>query len=575
MELREFLVCLLLQQPVIVVSYPGVVRKSMSSTISEIQKIVVSLSESDIILEPGSVGQLIVTMTNRQESSDRLMLEIEGVDVEWYRIPMPALNLAPGETSTARVNFKVPRDSSSRADTYPFLVKVQAMETGEEGLSQASLVVKPFNNLQLEMDVKRVVATFLHPLNDLEVTISNFGNAEETLELFASDPEDECVYEFDADRITLRPGQTEIIPLAVRPKNSSIVGGMRLYGFTASARSVEYSYIHANVHGQIEKRALISPLLGIFLLLLIFGGAGAWTFRPRAPIPIVINSFATPIKTVTSGQEASLSWDVSPAGSQIILYKRTGPEGEEVALGEQKNLVGSITVKPDMPFTIYKIVVREHGLPDRDQSLKIDVMPPPVPEKPVIKFFKAEPAVIHIGESAMLSWETSNAKDLILDPGDIRLSQFQQSHSVTPDQDTTYQLRAIGVDDKMKAASKNCNVRVVPKDVCTAEIHSFAGPKGDVYIGSTVRLRWRTAYAASARIDSDHGAVGDVVPSSGSQDVIVNEPTSYTFSAVDSAGNRITKTLTITPIARPIIPEAPIASPPVTPPTTSPPDTIP
>ncbi len=544
----------------------------MSSTISDIQKIVVSLSEPDITLEPGSVVQLIVTMTNRQETSDRLMLEIEGVDVEWYRIPMPALNLASGETSTARVNFKVPRDSSSRADTYPFLVKVQAMETGEEGMAQASLIVKPFNNLQMELDTKRVVATFLHALNDLEVTISNFGNAEETLELFASDPEDECVYEFDVDRITLKPGQTEIIPLAVRPKNSSIVGGMRLYGFTASARSVEYSYIHANVHGQIEKRALISPLLGIFLLLLVFGGAVAWAFRPKPPIPIVINSFASPVKNVAFGQEASLSWDVSPAGSQIILYKRTGPDGEEVALGEQKNIVGTITVKPEMPFTLYKIVVREHGLPDKAQSLKIEVTPPPVPEKPVITFFKAEPAVVHVGESVMLSWETVNAKDLILDPGDVRLSQFQQTHPVTPDQDTTYQLRAIGLDDKMKAAAKNCKVRVVPKDVCTAQILAFAGPKGQVFIGTPVKIRWRTIYAASARIESDHGVIGDVVPASGIKEVTINESTVFTFTATDSIGNRITKTLTVTAIPKPVVQEAPSSSFPGTPPPIVPPD---
>ncbi len=547
----------------------------MSSTISDIQKIVVSLSEPDIILEPGSVGQLVVTMTNRQEASDRLMLEIEGVDVEWYRIPMSALNVAPGETSSARVNFKVPRDSSSRADTYPFLVKVQAMETGEVGLAQASLVVKPFNNLQMELDAKRVVATFLHPLNDLEVTISNLGNAEETLELFASDPEDDCVYEFDSDRITLRPGQTEIVPMAVRPKNASIVGGMRLYGFTASARSVEYSFIHANVHGQIEKRALISPLLGIFLLLLVFGGVGAWTLRPRAPIPIVINSFASPIKTVTAGQDASLSWDVSPAGSQIIIYKRTGPDGEEVAIGEQKNLVGNITVKPEMPFTIYKIVVREHGLPDRDQKLRIEVLPPPVPEKPVITFFRAEPPVIHVGESVMLSWETSNAKDLILDPGDIRLSQFQQSHSVSPDQNTTYQLRAIGADDKMKAATKNCKVRVVPKDVCTAEIVSFTGPKGEIYIGTPVKIRWRTLYTATARIETDHGVAGDVSPGSSYQDVTVNEQTLFTLTATDSAGNHITKTLTITPIPRPVVQEIPPAPVPSTPPTTTEPGITP
>ena len=126
----------------------------MASTTSDIQKIVVSLSTADIVIEPGSTAQLIVSMTIRQDQPDRLSIEVEGIDVEWYAIPVPAVNVAPGATVTERILFKVARNSANRAGAYPFLVRVQAQETGEVGVAQAALIVKPFSFLEVELDLE-------------------------------------------------------------------------------------------------------------------------------------------------------------------------------------------------------------------------------------------------------------------------------------------------------------------------------------------------------------------------------------------------------------------------------------
>ena len=138
----------------------------MATSITDVHKIVVTVSEPDLIVEPGTVSQLTVTILNQQDAPDRLSLEIEGIDVEWYAIPVPAVNLAAGAQAVLKVPFRVARSSSNRAGTYPFLVRVQAMETGEVGVAQASLSVKPYNALQVELNPKRLVATFFHPLND-------------------------------------------------------------------------------------------------------------------------------------------------------------------------------------------------------------------------------------------------------------------------------------------------------------------------------------------------------------------------------------------------------------------------
>ncbi|HLK55137.1 MAG TPA: hypothetical protein VKU00_01150 [Chthonomonadaceae bacterium] len=527
---------------------------------TEVQKIVVSLSLSDVVVEPGGGAQLVVSMTNRQETADRLSLEVEGIDVEWYAIPVPAVNVAPDAQVSERILFKIARSSGNRAGSYPFLVRVQAMETGEVGVAQATLVVKPYSHLQVELDHKRAIATFFRPLNDFDVSITNQGNAEETLNLYASDSDDGCAYEFDTDRITLKPGQTSVVPLAIRPKTTSVLGGTRLYGFTVSARSVDDSYVSANVSGQIEKHALISPFLGIFLLLATVVGGGVYFFRPKPPVPIVIHAFTASTTRIVSGVPVTLSWDVSGSAQQFIIKHRVGREGEEIVDGEQDRAAGSLIVKPEAPQTTYILVVRGAGQPrDAIKNLTIDVAPPPLPVPPGINEFKAAPPRIHPGDMVMLSWKASGVKEAIIDPGNVHLSSLDMTHPETPEQDTTYTLRIVGEDGKT-VASKTVDVKVLPKDEPLAEIKFDAANKV-IYVGDMAHLKWSVQFAKTVHLTADNNSVDVDVKPDGSRDVKVDVPTvTFTLKAYDSAGQVKTATVIVTTKERPAPP--PDTSPP-------------
>jgi plastocyanin len=529
----------------------------MASFPSDIQKILVSLSTADIVIEPGSTAQLIVTMTNRQDEPDRLSIEVEGIDVEWYAIPVPAVNVAPGATVTERILFKVARNSANRAGAYPFLVKVQAQETGEAGVAQAALVVKPFNFLEVELDPKRASATFFRPLNDFDFTVSNQGNAEETLDLGAFDPDDGCAYEFDTDRITLKPGQTLAVPLALRPKVSSVLGGVRLYGFTITARSVNDSYVSASVHGQVEKHALISPLMGIFLLLLSFGVAGYLFTRPHPLPPAQIHSFnAVPTKAAY-GQAITLSWDVDNAQRIVIKHhlQKGKDAGEEVNNpGEQTAKVGTVQVKPEYPTTVYTIEVRGgNGQTVLTKEIKVDVAAPPIPLPAKVKSFDAEPSRIHAGDTVRLSWEASNYTQAIIDPGNNVLSAFQRTMNATPDQSMTYTLRVIGADQK--PIERKINVTVIPKDQCVAEIEYFILKPQQVFVGDSAHIKWKSHYAKAVHLSSDTGGYSKDVNLSGGADIPVEVPTVFTLTVTDSAGLAVSKQVTVRPDPKPAPPD--------------------
>ncbi|MDE3178566.1 MAG: peptidoglycan-associated lipoprotein Pal [Acidobacteriota bacterium] len=68
--------------------------------------------------------------------------------------------------------------------------------------------------------------------------------------------------------------------------------------------------------------------------------------------------------------------------------------------------------------------------------------PPPAPTAPTVTL-SAEPSTIEKGQSSTLSWTSTNATTLNLQPG-IGSVQAQGSTTVTPDESTTYTITATG-----------------------------------------------------------------------------------------------------------------------------------
>jgi peptidoglycan-associated lipoprotein len=73
---------------------------------------------------------------------------------------------------------------------------------------------------------------------------------------------------------------------------------------------------------------------------------------------------------------------------------------------------------------------------------EVKEMPPP-PKAPSIYAFTAEPSTIERGQSAMLSWEVSDATDIEVGPG-IGAVAARGSRQVYPSDTTTYTLTAKG-----------------------------------------------------------------------------------------------------------------------------------
>lgn len=145
------------------------------------------------------------------------------------------------------------------------------------------------------------------------------------------------------------------------------------------------------------------------------------------PSPPSVASFKADPPTIFVGQSAKLSWSVPGANSVRIEPEIGSVKGTQVAVTPRETteyiLIASNSVGEVRATT--KVLVKE---------------PPPAPKPPVIASFEAEPRTLTVGERVRLSWSTSGALSLRIDPtiGTVRGNSVE----ISPKETTTYTLTA-------------------------------------------------------------------------------------------------------------------------------------
>jgi len=486
----------------------------------------VRLGQDEVQVEPGGSAQLLATVRNEGDAPDQVALEIEGVDAEWCAIPIPSFPLAPGEEVQERILIRPPRNTESRAGTYPILVRARSLENGGSGVAQASITIRPYSMLTLEIAPKRGIASPLRKRVPYELTLANYGNTEQTVQLHASDPEDEVVFELERERVPLAPGETQSVLVYAQPRRMPTLANPALFSFTATARSVEDPLRSTSVQAQLERRGLVSPLvLGFLAVLGLLLALWAYT----RPLPVEIEEFVAQPAQFTAGETTTLSWIVRNADTVLI----------EPGLGEfDPNKTRSVQVQPQTTTTYRLIARNRYG--EQMREVVVIVQNAPEPPAPVITRFYAEPTQIKRGEAVLLRWEVQNATELILTPpGGQKLDPAMPGFEHRPSRTTEYELiarNAVG-----KSVSKKVKVEVI--DPSQAQILSFTAQAETITAGESVALRWEIVNAIRAEIDN---GVGRIDPKQGEITVSPTATTTYTLTAYDAEGRPAQAKVTIT-----------------------------
>jgi len=265
---------------------------------------------------------------------------------------------------------------------------------------------------------------------------------------------------------------------------------------------------------------------------------GAKTASVTLQMPGNAGQIATFDNASLRGLPASAEFNAGPtmiaAGAAVTLVWATAST-PNVSIAPGVGAVarsGSVVVHPT-ETTTYTLTA-SGPIGSVTKQAKITVVPPPTAT------LNVAPTSIGAGESATLSWTTTDAADISIDNG-VGSVAASGAVSVSPTATTTYTLNANGVGGSM---AKQVTLTVTPPK---PQITFTAFPR-TIGEGEHATLSWSVLNAGSVSID--HG-IGDR-PTPGSASVSPTATTTYRLTATGPGGTS-TAQVTIMVLPAPVI----------------------
>jgi hypothetical protein len=504
----------------------------------------VELNQDVVSVEPGTTVPFGITIHNRGDLDAEFELDIEGIDGVWRAIPVPMVRVPKSETVTERVFLKPPRESESAAGSYPFVVKVRNLETGEVGHAQSVLEVRAFHSLAAELMPRKGYYSPIRRGNTFELSVTNEGNTAHSVGLYGTDPEDACSYEFDPTRIQVAPGQTKTALVEVAPRRSQLVSSAKLIGFNITARSNDHSSIAAQVPGQLEMRSLLSPVSLATALVFAFLAFLWWINMPQPPTV----SLSVDTMQVIRGKELKLAWKASDRSRvRLILDDGTAilengaPEGVLNYLVKERDIVS------------IRAVATRDGMTGRSDVLQISVAEPEVVPSPEILELKPSARSVKIGNTFLLRYRFGpSVVSATLAPLGKELDPTVSQIEIPVDSpgDHVYEVSA---KNKAGVASVK-SFTVTGFDASDAQVlelrtdRSTATPADNM-----ISLRWHVTRASRVDLKSSAGDTYEVEPK-GSREFMITAKTTFTISATDDRGRVVSRQVTVNFREEPVVP---------------------
>lgn len=502
-----------------------------------------SLATDVVEAEAGATTPVGLAVANRGEMADRYEIEIEGIDPEWRFIPVPTFPVEPGETREEKIFLKPPRVSESVAGSYPFVVRVRSLESGEARTVQGLLKLRPFHHLTMEIVPKKGVISPTTKRNDFRITVVNLGNSEHTLQLSAQDPDDRCAYEFENDQITLGAGQQREVEVVAEPRDKPLLSSGRLIGFSVVARSLNERNVSATSQAQLEQRSLLSPatLVLAFLIAAIIGGW--WMMRP---LPPTVDLSISPMRAMR-GSKVHVAWRTDHADHLKVVAGRDtvydGPASAAEGIDVSVNDPGFTTIV---------------ATPSRDQhagepvTARVQVDEQPVAPLPEIRSFSASEARVKVNTAVVLSWKVDNATKVRISPMNVDLSPELERQEIVPTNTGVQEYTLFAYNADGKSAQKT--VKVTVYDESDASILAFTAnpPTVREEDGGKTTLSWHIAGAEYVELQIGSGPKEAVDPD-GSRDITITSKTQCVLTAYDSRKRTTVQKLVVNYEKTPII----------------------
>ncbi|MFN3729540.1 MAG: hypothetical protein ACK4XJ_07495 [Fimbriimonadaceae bacterium] len=499
------------------------------------------LPQDLVTVDPGSTAPVAVEVANRGETSTTFEISVEGLDPDWVAVPVPIIEVAPGEVASEKVLLKPVRSSESVAGDYPFVVKVRSMATGEVRAMQGVLQVKAYHHLSMEIAPKRGGVSAFNRECAFTVTIVNLGNTEHTLQLYGSDLDDACTFEFAEDRLTVAPGAQRTTKVSVAAKRNPVLGSLRLFALSISARSVEMPSVVCSGQANLERKAVLSPLATLFVVLIAALAIGWFMFLPKPP---QVDMLTVDPLQATEGGMVTVSWRTSNAtGIRILL------NGQVIA--ERQGATGTATFEARESGTIEAVAVSGDKL-SRTVTQAFTVVPPEQAPEPRIVSFDINPQQAKMGDVLTVTYEVNDAvTKLTLAPIDLDLNPRVKEKEIPANRAGTITYTLVAENASGLVDRRQVTIRVAESSLATFVKFDVNPKEVDPTLGQ-VNVSWQLHNAVRAELSNGRDVMS-VDPQAGDQVMIIFEDTTFTMTIFDTEGRTRSQSVKVRMKPNPVV----------------------
>lgn len=334
----------------------------------------------------------------------------------------------------------------------------------------------------------------LKPSRFLLVTIAMFSSCSSDELTMQVDPPTVSILSFEAQPANIQLGQTTVLSWRTEGTRSVIIEP------NIGIQSAEGNYT-------------VKPVATTTYTLRIETKNGPVRSDIRVEVlggPPKIDLFSASPQAIMAGGSTTLQWKTSNTTRTVIT-----PD-----LGESPT-DGSVVVSPETTTTYKLIAMSDTEMVSQELTVTVGNG-----AAPIIHSFTLSPLTVAPGQSATLSWQTSNANTVSLDNNLGAQLPATGTMQVNPIQTTTYTLTAMGFSESVSA-----EVTVTVQEGGLIIVSLSAQP-ASVTEGQSTTISWEITGATEVNFDQGIGRKA----TTGSVQVAPMQSTTYTMTAIGSGG---------------------------------------
>lgn len=276
-------------------------------------KIEVAISPTTFQLAAGDTAEAMATLRNLGQTVDQFTLSIDGLDPDWYTLPVSSVALFPNDQDNLRIILHPPKTAESKAGSYPFRINVTSQENPEEVATvDLAIEIRALPKLELSISPQRITGR----KGVYHLVVNNPGDSEAKVDFKASDAQGKLRYYLRPESLTVPGGSRSEVTVEVRLGWLAFFGGEKEFDFQVVAVPPEaggFAEEAITVNGQFVRVPWYKTLPQIRL---------PWLARPPA-----IGVFKA---TTEDKREFNLTWSVKRATEVKLDDEDVDRQGEKV-----------------------------------------------------------------------------------------------------------------------------------------------------------------------------------------------------------------------------------------------------